>query len=52
MGKKDLFTGFCRKKDRPWKPYLRNIEKLVYLDTASHYFQSELSDTVAQYLID
>lgn len=51
VGKKDLFTRFYRKKEKMWKVYAPNIEKICCIDTASHYFQSDFSDVVAQYIV-
>ena len=51
IGKKDLFTRFCRRPEKRWAQYGQRVEEVYCIDTHTHYFQAENSDQLAQFLI-
>ena len=51
LGKKDLFTRFYINKEKHWKRYAHHIAHIYFLDTASHYFQADMSNEVARLIL-
>ena len=52
ISKTDIFTQNYAVAEKLWKTLANNFNKLHYIDTDSHYFQTEKSEEVAQIIID
>ncbi|MBO5333215.1 MAG: non-ribosomal peptide synthetase, partial [Clostridia bacterium] len=52
ISKTDIFTKNYRDAERLWKPLANNFDRVYYIDTDSHYFQTDNSDEVARIIID
>ena len=50
-GRYDLFTKFSRHPERQWKEYAANITRIDCINTSTHYFQTENSDLLAQFIL-
>ena len=52
ISKTDIFTQNYETAEKMWKTLANNFDKLYYIDSDSHYFQTEKSEQVAQIIID
>ena len=52
ISKTDIFTKNYMDVERLWKIRSNNFNKVHYIETNSHYFQTEKSDEVAQIIIN
>ena len=52
ISKTDIFTQNYAVAEKLWKTLANNFNKLHYIDTDSHYLQTEKSEEVAQIIID
>lgn len=52
ISKTDIFTKNYMDVERLWKIRSNNFNKVHYIETDSHYFQTEKSDEVAQIIIN
>ena len=52
ISKTDIFTKNYMDAERLWKIRSSNFDRVHYIDSDSHYFQTEKSDEVAQIIID
>ena len=52
ISKTDIFTQNYAVAETMWRTFANNFDKLHYIDTNSHYFQTEKSEEVAQIIID
>ena len=50
-GKNDLFTKSSRHPEDLWKEYVTNITRIDCINTPTHYFQTENSDLLAQFIL-
>lgn len=50
-GKDDLFTKYSRNPEHLWKKYLTNITRVECINSSTHYFQTESSDFLAQFIL-
>lgn len=52
ISKTDLFTKNHNNAEQLWKKYATNLNKVCYIESDSHYFQSDNSNTLAKIIID
>ena len=52
ISKTDLFTKNYNNAEQLWKKYATNLNKVCYIESDSHYFQSDNSNTLAKIIID
>ena len=52
ISKTDIFTPNFAVAETTWKTLANNFNMLHYIDTDSHYFQTEKSEEVAQIIVD
>ena len=52
ISKTDIFTQNYNDAERMWKVRSHNFDKVNFIDTDSHYFQTENSGEVAKIIID
>ena len=50
ISKEDIFTKNYRKAQLLWEKYADNVDQIYYIDSNSHYFQSESSSGLAAYI--
>lgn len=51
INKRDIFTRRYKKAKRVWEKYTHKIQKVYYITSPSHYFQSENCDMLAKILL-
>ena len=52
ISKTDIFTQNYKDAEKLWRTLAKNFNKVHYIDTDSHYFQSDNSKEVARIIID
>lgn len=52
ISKTDIFTKNYKNAERLWKLLARNFDRVHYIDSDSHYFQTEKSEDVARIIVD
>ena len=50
ISKTDIFTKNYSDAEPLWKSVARNFETVLFVNTDSHYFQTDESETVAQFI--
>lgn len=51
INKNDIFTTNYEDAEQLWVNYCENIQKIHYIDSSSHYFQSDNSERLAETII-
>lgn len=51
ISKKDIFTKNYRQARSLWKKYADNVEQVYYIESDSHYFQSESSERLTDLIV-
>ncbi len=51
LSKNDIFTKNYRQTEKLWNKYAENVARICYIETDSHYFQSENSQELVEILM-
>ncbi len=51
ISKRDIFTRNYSQAEKIWDGYAENVKNIHFIDSASHYFQSESSDMLAKIIL-
>jgi len=51
ISKKDIFTRNHKQAEKIWKNYAEDVRNIHFIDSATHYFQSENSDMLTKMLL-
>lgn len=51
VSKKDIFTKNYRQAEKSWNRYAENVTEISFVDSESHYFQSEKSDETIEIML-
>ena len=51
ISKDDMFTKNYKKAEKMWNPYVETVDTVHFIDSTTHYFQSEHSKELVHILL-